>query len=75
MLNPDLPSSITLSNAELLDLPKKSKWYNTKSFALALSYLKLYPDTNSRVLKLKKAIFKAYLDQTKDFRTSIFGGK
>ncbi|VNM43960.1 immunoglobulin A1 protease [Streptococcus pneumoniae] len=32
----------------------------------------LYPDTNSRVLKLKKAIFKAYLDQTKDFRTSIF---
>lgn len=36
---------------------------------------KLYPDTNSRVLKLKKAIFKAYLGQTKDFRTSIFGGK
>ena len=36
---------------------------------------KLYPETNSRVLKLKKAIFKAYLDQTKDFRTSIFGGK
>ena len=34
---------------------------------------KLYPDTNSRVLKLKKAIFKAYLDKTKDFRTSIFG--
>ena len=36
---------------------------------------KLFPDTNSRVLKLKKAIFKAYLDQTKDFRTSIFGEK
>ena len=35
----------------------------------------VYPDTNSRVLKLKKAIFKAYLNQTKDFRTSIFGGK
>ena len=34
---------------------------------------KLFPDTNSRVLKLKKAIFKAYLDKTKDFRTSIFG--
>ena len=34
---------------------------------------KLYPDTNSRVLKLKRAIFKAYLDKTKDFRTSIFG--
>ena len=32
-----------------------------------------YPDTNSRVHKLKKAIFKAYLDKTKDFRTSIFG--
>ena len=31
-----------------------------------------YPDTNSRVHKLKKAIFKAYLDKTKDFRTSIF---
>ena len=34
---------------------------------------KLYPDTNSRVLKLKREIFKAYLDKTKDFRTSIFG--
>ena len=34
---------------------------------------KIYPDTNSRVLKLKRAIFKAYLDKTKDFRTSIFG--
>ena len=32
-----------------------------------------YPDTNSRVHKLKRAIFKAYLDKTKDFRTSIFG--
>ena len=31
-----------------------------------------YPDTNSRVYKLKKAIFKAYLDKTDDFRTSIF---
>ena len=34
---------------------------------------KLYPDTNSRVHKLKRVIFKAYLDKTKDFRTSIFG--
>ena len=33
----------------------------------------LYPDTNSRVHKLKRAIFKAYIDKTKDFRTSIFG--
>ncbi|CYJ53423.1 immunoglobulin A1 protease [Streptococcus pneumoniae] len=36
---------------------------------------KLYPDTNSRVLKLKKAIYKAYLDQTNDFRRSIFENK
>lgn len=35
----------------------------------------LYPDTNSRVLKLKKAIYKAYLDQTNDFRSSIFENK
>ena len=35
----------------------------------------LYYDTNSAVHKLKKAIFKAYLDQTKDFRTSIFESK
>ena len=35
----------------------------------------LYPDTNSRVLKLKKAIFKAYLDKTDDFRSSIFENK
>ncbi|TMR85823.1 ZmpA/ZmpB/ZmpC family metallo-endopeptidase, partial [Streptococcus pseudopneumoniae] len=34
-----------------------------------------YPDTNSRVYKLKKAIFKAYLDQTNDFRSSIFENK
>ena len=34
-----------------------------------------YPDTNSRVYKLKKAIFKAYLDQTDDFRSSIFENK
>ncbi|VQY31212.1 immunoglobulin A1 protease [Streptococcus pneumoniae] len=31
----------------------------------------IYPE-RSRVLKLKKAIFKAYLDQTNDFRSSIF---
>ena len=36
---------------------------------------KLYPETNSRVLKLKRVIFKAYLDQTQDFRTSIFESK
>ena len=32
----------------------------------------IYPEY-SRVHKLKQAIFKAYLDQTNDFRTSIFG--
>ncbi|HGQ3124340.1 TPA: ZmpA/ZmpB/ZmpC family metallo-endopeptidase, partial [Streptococcus pneumoniae] len=36
---------------------------------------KFYPETNSRVLKLKKAIYKAYLDQTNDFRSSIFENK
>ncbi|KXW47766.1 peptidase [Streptococcus pneumoniae] len=30
------------------------------------------PDIDSEVHKLKKAIFKAYLDQTNDFRSSIF---
>ena len=30
------------------------------------------PDIDSAVHKLKRAIFKAYLDQTNDFRTSIF---
>ncbi|KXV94365.1 YSIRK-type signal peptide-containing protein, partial [Streptococcus pneumoniae] len=30
------------------------------------------PDIDSEVHKLKKAIFKAYLDQTDDFRSSIF---
>ncbi|RJP07429.1 peptidase [Streptococcus pseudopneumoniae] len=33
------------------------------------------PETDSAVHKLKKAIFKAYLDQTNDFRSSIFGNK
>ena len=30
------------------------------------------PEIDSAVHKLKRAIFKAYLDQTNDFRTSIF---
>ncbi|WP_172922791.1 ZmpA/ZmpB/ZmpC family metallo-endopeptidase [Streptococcus sp. 4155] len=33
------------------------------------------PDIDSEVHKLKKAIFKAYLDQTDDFRSSIFENK
>ncbi|WP_173212627.1 ZmpA/ZmpB/ZmpC family metallo-endopeptidase [Streptococcus sp. 4886] len=33
------------------------------------------PETDSAVHKLKKAIFKAYLDQTDDFRSSIFENK
>ena len=33
------------------------------------------PETDSAVHKLKRAVFKAYLDQTNDFRTSIFSNK
>ena len=33
------------------------------------------PETDSAVHKLKRAVFKAYLDQTNDFRTSIFANK
>ncbi len=33
------------------------------------------PETDSAVHKLKRAIFKAYLDQTDDFRSSIFDNK
>ena len=33
------------------------------------------PETDSAVHKLKRALFKAYLDQTNDFRTSIFANK
>lgn len=33
------------------------------------------PEIDSAVHKLKRAIFKAYLDQTNDFRTSIFANK
>lgn len=33
------------------------------------------PETDSAVHKLKRAIFKAYLDQTDDFRNSIFENK
>jgi len=33
------------------------------------------PETDSAVHKLKKAIFKAYLDKTDDFRSSIFENK
>ena len=33
------------------------------------------PETDSAVHKLKRAVFKAYLDQTNDFRTSIFTNK
>ena len=33
------------------------------------------PETDSAVHKLKRAIFKAYLDQTDDFRSSIFNNK
>lgn len=38
-------------------------WYSWSSYK---------PEYNSAVHKLKKAVFKAYLDQTNDFRKSIF---
>ena len=41
----------------------KDNWYSWSGYK---------PEYNSAVHKLKKAVFKAYLDQTKDFRTSIF---
>jgi len=63
-------------NVAVNDISVLEKMINDAVRADADDYsAQLYPDTNSRVLKLKKAIFKAYLDQTKDFRTSIFGGK
>ena len=63
--------NVTVTNISVLE-----KMIDDAVRADAADYsAQLYPDTNSRVLKLKKAIFKAYLDQTKDFRTSIFGGK
>ena len=63
--------NVTVTNISVLE-----KMIETAVREDAADYsAQLYPDTNSRILKLKKAIFKAYLDQTKDFRTSIFGGK
>ena len=63
-------------NVTVNDISVLEKMINDAVRADADDYsAQLFPDTNSRVLKLKKAIFKAYLDQTKDFRTSIFGGK
>ena len=41
----------------------KDNWYSWSGYK---------PEHDSAVHKLKKAVFKAYLDQTKDFRTSIF---
>ncbi|WP_172923048.1 ZmpA/ZmpB/ZmpC family metallo-endopeptidase [Streptococcus sp. 2741] len=39
------------------------------------SWYNYNPETDSAVHKLKRAIFKAYLDQTDDFRSSIFENK
>lgn len=41
----------------------KDNWYSWSGYK---------PEYNSAVHKLKKAVFKAYLDQTNDFRKSIF---
>ena len=61
-------SKVTITNIDML---RKMITEAVKADAeddLAKMYLE-----QSRVHKLKQAIFKAYLDQTNDFRTSIFG--
>ena len=50
----------TLMNEAVRKDADAYRWYNYN------------PDIDSAVHKLKKAIFKAYLDQTDDFRNSIF---
>ena len=61
-------SKVTITNIDML---RKMITDAVKADAeddLAKMYLE-----HNRVHKLKQAIFKAYLDQTNDFRTSIFG--
>lgn len=52
-----------LMDQTVLKDTETSHWYNYN------------PETDSAVHKLKRAIFKAYLDQTNDFRSSIFENK
>lgn len=52
-----------LMDQAVLKDTETSHWYNYN------------PETDSAVHKLKRAIFKAYLDQTNDFRSSIFENK
>ncbi|CJL96936.1 IgA-protease [Streptococcus pneumoniae] len=53
----------TLMDQAVLKDTETPHWYNYN------------PETDSAVHKLKRAIFKAYLDQTNDFRSSIFENK
>ena len=53
----------TLMNEAVRKDADAYRWYNYN------------PETDSAVHKLKRAIFKAYLDQTDDFRSSIFENK
>ena len=61
-------SKVTITNIDMLRNMITEAVKADAEDELAKMYLE-----QSRVHKLKRAIFKAYLDKTKDFRTSIFG--
>ncbi|WP_314989288.1 ZmpA/ZmpB/ZmpC family metallo-endopeptidase [uncultured Gemella sp.] len=61
-------SRVTITNIDMLRNMITEAVKADAEDELAKMYLE-----QSRVHKLKRAIFKAYLDKTKDFRTSIFG--
>ena len=61
-------SKVTITNIDMLRNMITEAVKADAEDELAKMYLE-----QSRVHKLKRAIFKAYLDQTNDFRTSIFG--
>ena len=61
-------SKVTITNIDVLQSMITEAVKADAEDELAKMYLE-----HNRVHKLKQAIFKAYLDQTNDFRTSIFG--
>ena len=61
-------SKVTITNIDMLRKMITDAVNADAEDELAKMYLE-----HNRVHKLKQAIFKAYLDQTNDFRTSIFG--
>ena len=61
-------SKVTITNIDMLRKMITDAVKADAEDELAKMYLE-----HNRVHKLKQAIFKAYLDQTNDFRTSIFG--